>query len=84
MKQIIWKYPFQIEDRFEIEMPEGAQVLTAQMQGSTPCLWALVNPEAPKTIRKFFVYGTGHEIGEEGIAYIGSVQSNGFVWHVFF
>lgn len=84
MKQTIWKYPFQIDDEFEIEMPEGAQVLTAQVQGSTPCLWALVNPEAPKTKRKFFVYGTGHEINEEGVAYIGSIQMNGFVWHVFF
>lgn len=84
MKQTIWKYPFQIDDEFEIEMPEGAQVLTAQVQGSTPCLWVLVNPEAPKTKRKFFVYGTGHEIIEEGIAYIGSIQMNGFVWHVFF
>lgn len=48
MKRTIWKYPLAITDTQNVMMPEGAEILSAQMQGDTLCLWALVNPDAPK------------------------------------
>jgi len=40
MKKTTWKYPLEITDEQNLMMPEGAEILTAQMQGGTLCLWA--------------------------------------------
>ena len=39
----IWKYPLRIRDWVRLEMPRGAEILCVQVQGLTPCLWALVD-----------------------------------------
>lgn len=71
-------------DNQEIEMPEGAEILTVQMQKTDLCLWAIVDPEAKKVKRKFNVFGTGHEIDIKG-TYIGTFQMHGgdLIFHVF-
>jgi hypothetical protein len=82
----IWKFPIEIKDRQNLLMPEGAEILTAQVQGQSPCLWALVNPNARKTVRTIAVNGTGHPIEDDAERhYIGTIQMGGgvFVWHVF-
>lgn len=65
-----------------LDMPEGAQVLSAHVQGTTVCIWALVDPGKPTERRTFRVYGTGHEM-DDGITFIGTVMAGPFVWHVF-
>lgn len=80
----IWKFPFEITDDVVIEMPEMPLPLSVQVQDGKPTIWAIVNPEAPKVKKRFFVYGTGHPINDEGKAYLGTIQHQGFVWHVFF
>jgi hypothetical protein len=84
MKHTIWKYPFEVTDNVSISMPGGAQILTVQAQNDTPCVWALVDPEAPKQTHHFRVYGTGHPIDEPG-QYLGTFQLYGgsLVFHVF-
>lgn len=62
MKKTIWKFEFAIDDNILIEMPEGAEILSVQIQKGIPCIWALVNPLAKKTERQFELYGTGHEM----------------------
>lgn len=84
----IFKYPVNIVDRQEIEMPEGAEILTVQNQGGVICLWAIVDPEKEKLTRTIRIIGTGHDIADgeaETLIYIGTVQTNGgaFVWHIF-
>ena len=83
----IWKWPIQITDRQTVMMPAGAQVLTVQTQGGQPQLWALVDEmqDAPKTPRKFAVYGTGNSLPENPGRYITTFQQYGgdLVWHVF-
>ena len=79
-----WKYQLEhVTNTFS--MPSGAQVLTVQIQRGEPCLWALVNPAQPYEERTFRIYGAGHEIEEQWIGYIGTVQMLGgsLVWHVF-
>jgi hypothetical protein len=81
----IWKFQIEATDVQEIEMPEGAELLTIQVQNGIVCLWALVSPNAPKEKRTLRVYGTGHPITSGGLHYIGTFQllSGGLVFHVF-
>lgn len=81
----IYKYPFVIDDRVSLEMPEGAKVLSVQYQHSTPCIWAMVDTLRPSKVRRFRVFGTGHDLPRAGLAFIGTIQDEpvGLVWHVF-
>ena len=81
MKQI-WKFPIDVGPQ-EIKMPKGADVLTVQMQGNTPCLWALVDIEAEKELRVFNLVGTGHICRSLKDNYIGTFQMGPLVWHLF-
>jgi hypothetical protein len=80
----IWKFPITSPDGTRIDMPQGARILTVQMQAGMPTLWAVVDPEAPRRARYFRVVGTGHT-HEAGVFrdYLGTVQDGPFVWHVF-
>lgn len=83
----IWKYECGTppNGEFVIEMPQGADILTLQMQGNGPCIWVEVDPGAEKTERFFKTYGTGHEMKEEAQKYVGTYQIRGgmLVFHVF-
>jgi hypothetical protein len=81
----IWKYPLQITDLQNVLMPEGAQLLSAQMQGDTLCLWALVNPKASKRVRTIEIIGTGNPCEDVPRKYISTTQMAGgaLIWHVF-
>lgn len=83
----IWKYPLYVQDVQTVEMPDEADILTIQVQGDAPCIWAMVNPDAPLKPRKIRIYGTGHPVDPNLSAecYIGTFQlKNGsLVLHVF-
>lgn len=95
MSQVVWKYELKPNEGdsllVTLLMPKGAQVLTVQMQGATPQIWALVDPNAPKEVREFQVVGTGHTFEPRAcLKYLGTFQlENGafmsptFVFHVF-
>jgi len=86
MSSMVFKYPIPVTDSFTLDLPEGARPLTVQMQGSQPCLWALIDPSRPKTLRVFRLAGTGHPIEDPGaLSFIATFQmSNGMlVFHVF-
>lgn len=82
----IWKYPLdQIGQVIQLEIPRAAKLLTVQLQGGTPTLWALVEKNAPyEATRQVILLGTGENIKRELGDYLGTVQSNiGLVWHAF-
>ena len=79
----IWKFPLKVEDVQAFEVPESAEILSIQNQGGQICLWAAVDTNAPKKFRTFRMYGTGHEHTSFVGIYIGTVQKDGFVWHIF-
>jgi hypothetical protein len=81
----IYKYPFSIDDSVIITMPVGAEILTVQVQHRVPCIWALVDPEAPKVDRYFRVAGTGHSLPENPGKYVGTFQQleGNLIFHVF-
>lgn len=80
---VIYKYTFEIEDAFGIEMPQGAMILKAEMQGKNPCIWALVNPDALREVREFRVLGTGHHYNFDHLVHVATFQQGLFVWHLF-
>jgi hypothetical protein len=83
---VIWKFPFEIDDSVEIEMPLGARVLYVDQQHGRPCLWAACESDQPLHRRRFYVRGTGHSLGvAQYSGYVGSFQmlDGALVWHVF-
>lgn len=85
MKRKIYKYPLELADTQSVLMPEGAEILTAQMQGETLCLWALVDiePELPKQSREIEIIGTGNFFVQAPRRYIATAQQGRWVWHIF-
>jgi len=81
----IWKYPLQVTDEQTIDVPEGSEALSVQVQNGTPCLWVRVDPAALKVPRKIITHGTGHHVPATTGRYIGTYQIEGgaLVFHVF-
>ena len=88
----VWKFPLypsppplSFTGDVVVWMPQGAQVLTVQAQEDVPVLWALVDTEAVSGPRHFLVVGTGHDMGDPAVRYVGTVQlfGGGLVLHVF-
>jgi len=84
MNRTIWKFPLQVTDKQQVEMPQGAEILCVQVQHGTPCLWALVDAEQGPVKRVIYVYGTGHPFTNQG-TYVGTFQVHGgaLIFHVF-
>ena len=79
----VWKFKLEVTDLQQVEMPQGAQLMTVQEQGGELCLWAAVDTEAPKESRTIEIIGTGNPFHEASRRYVASVQQGVFVWHVF-
>lgn len=82
----IWKYKIPIEDQFVVSMPQGAQILTVQVQYEQPAIWVLVDPKQTEQARSFRMSGTGHPMSDaETTNYIGTFQIRGgdLVFHLF-
>jgi len=89
----IWKFPLKITDMQEVRMPEGAKILTVQIQGETPTLWAEVDTDGVPEERLIEIVGTGNpmaydmgnvlalEVVERN--YIATIQERVFVWHIY-
>jgi len=84
----IWKYRLKIQDEPQsIEMPHGSgTALSVQYQHGRLVLWAIVDPDEKRMVRRTFqLFGTGQELPENWNHYIGTVQQYGghSVLHVF-
>jgi hypothetical protein len=81
----IYKYKIIEFGNFSLFMPAGAEILCVQMQGTNPCIWAIVEPEATLVQRSFCVRGTGNNFDGTEVRYIGTFQAEEgiFIWHLF-
>jgi hypothetical protein len=79
----IWKYVINRVDVMCLDLPDGAEVLTAAMQNGDITLWILVDPNAELRKRPFYVVGTGNPFPPEAKTFIGTVFDGPFVWHIF-
>lgn len=82
MSLTIWKYAIPVESEAVVEMPEGAEILTVQLQDGQPAIWARVNGAGKRVPRTFRWRGTGHAANGVG-AYVGTVQAGPLVFHLF-
>lgn len=82
----IWKFAIGPGTQI-LRLPEGAKLLTIQMQHGNPQLWALVNtdPNLPPQDHTILVVGTGYPFSVEKSEYIATFQMEGgmLVWHAF-
>lgn len=97
MSDVIWKFgvfpPEGNDTLVVIPMPEGAEVLWADVQTSEngmdlPYLWAVVDPSAPLVDRHFHVVATGQHFKRRGKIKVGMVTlRQGYlsllVFHIF-
>jgi len=88
VERSIYKYTLELTNTQSLAIPCGAEILTVQMQGVTPCIWALVDPNVLRVKRQFFMYGTGHPVRNDNLdlhSYVGSFQVNAGeeVYHLF-
>lgn len=75
-KQLLWK------EQGPYEMPEGAEILSIQIQKYQPVMWYLCDPLMTMEERFIVWYGTGDNIPTpENLIYIGTVQDERIVKH---
>lgn len=58
----IYKYPIQMRELFQVEMPAGAQILHVDLQNGGPFMWVKVDTDQPMKRYNFGVFGTGHDL----------------------
>lgn len=80
--KIIFKY--RVRPMPHIHMPQGAKLLSVQVQRGEPMLWALIDESEPIVNRKIRSYGTGHTTPDDPGQFVGTFQmDDGLVFHVF-
>ena len=86
MRKEIWKFDVLLLGDFKLTMPWGAKILTFQMQQDTPRIWVLIDWDVAgnaRETREFTIQGTGIDFYLDKGNYIGTIQRNNFVWHLF-
>jgi len=81
--EAIWKFPLTLTGYHSVKMPRGAKIISFQIQRGVFCIWAIVDIGQFEEDRLFKIYGTGHEHEKIEGEYIGTVQDNMLVWHLF-
>lgn len=81
----VHKAPLSVHGRQEIEVPNGATLLTVQVQRGVPCIWYHCDDRNPMVRVPIVICGPGHEAPPLTTArYVGTFQiANTLVFHVF-
>jgi len=80
----IFKYILKIEDTQRMYLPKEIKFLSVQIQYDILCVWARVDEDSESKSYIFHIYGTGQDCSDSlKYLYLGTVQQNSFVWHVF-
>lgn len=84
----IIKVPLKIALTQDIQLPQGSDILSCQVQGGVPCIWVLIKVEAvSKDIRTIEVYKTEDTIPDDRAhrRFINTihVESGDLIFHVF-
>lgn len=81
----IFKYQLALNDIQTILMPEGAKILSANMQDGKLYIWAeVVHQVGSNRAYDIRIVGTGNRImPDENLEFIATVIDRPFVWHVF-
>lgn len=88
MKEI-WKFLLLTCDWQQVPIPALGTILSVGQQHGGLCLWAVVDPDAPRIYRTIWIVGTGRPMPDEAIngRFLGTVQIDFHgslrVWHIF-
>lgn len=77
-----WPMPSPLLGEITHQMRRGHKVVHLAVQNDELHMWTVGPQDGPSEPRTFEVYGTGHDVPGDR-AYVGTVQSPPFVWHVF-
>lgn len=80
--QVIWKYPIK-EWNASLRLPAGAVFVHFGFQDKIATLWFLISETNAEVVRKFGIFGTGHEIPNDCTWLATSTDHAPFVWHLF-
>jgi hypothetical protein len=83
--RLIWKFELPPWSIF-IDIPQGATLLSAGIQGDDIVVWARCNPNAPKVSRMVAAHPTGVPFppAYDDAEFLATVQmADGLVFHVF-
>lgn len=81
--ETIWEVTLAITDELTVRLPQGATPLSVGNQADSLAAWFRVNPDAPLRSRRIRIFGTGHELLDEGFSYLGTAITGRGSWHVF-
>lgn len=80
----IWKFPLEITDTQQINVPVGTTFISSQFQNGVLCLWGIVNPDNILVQRTIDIIGTGNPFRHPYTSkFIATVQQGPLVWHIF-
>lgn len=85
MPKTIWKFPILVHDEQDIVMPQGADILWVDNQQGQPCIWAQVDPDAPRAPKRIRIFGTGDPMPDELGDYVGTfmMKDGALVFHLY-
>lgn len=86
MMKTVFKYTFSIGNGFWLDMPEGAKILSCDLQYGVPCFWVEVDTDRPTKRYYYVIFGTGHPIADlTRLEFIATLQMAGgdLVWHIY-
>jgi hypothetical protein len=79
----VYKYELPTDPRFQIELPKGSSFLHVATQNGKPCMWIEVETNNALSPETFEIIGTGHEITEPELGWLGTWQDGPYVWHLY-
>lgn len=89
VRDVIWKFELKlrdIADTVTVDMPASPIPLSVAVVNGVLCVYARVDPAAPKRPRLFRIAGTGHPLDLPAVAtYVGTgvLEGGRLVLHVF-
>lgn len=82
----IYKYPLMAQVN-EIEMPLATILSVGFDPNDNPCIWATVDTNSEKEIRRFALIGTGWPLDEfiekYHMNFLDTIKEGPYMWHVF-
>ena len=80
----IFKQKLDICDFQTIEIPQDFNILHIGKQNGVPCIWYECESDINTVHLDIYCFGTGYRMDNlPSLAYIGTVQIDGYVWHYY-
>jgi hypothetical protein len=78
----VWKYPFDVTDRFTVSLPVEHVVVHVDKQDGHACMWIELDDESETVEVAFYVEGTGDRLADDAV-WCGTWLDGPFVWHLY-